>query len=490
MMKLSEILKHLNVLSVVGDEDRFIRDIQYDSRRIEPEQAFVAMKGFETDGHRFIRQAYQKGARVFFVQDETNFPDATVVRLKNTRKSLAEISRIFFNEPDQKLKIVGITGTNGKTTTAYLLHSILNQAHWKPGLISTVQYYDGKSWEDAERTTPESLDIFRYFSRMVQAGLRSAVMEVSSHALSLHRVEGIHFAAGVFTNLGRDHLDFHKTMGRYFAAKRKLFEGFSENQKVVLNADDRRSKSIEKVTGGEIFTYSMNSPAATVKYLSHKVTREGMQLKVRVPSGDLLLSTSLLGSFNIYNILAATATAVSLGLQENFIADGIQNLRRVPGRCEIYRLPDSRTVYVDYAHTPQGLQNILKAVWETRPENLIVVFGAGGKRDRGKRPEMGKAAEDFADRIILTNDNPRDEDPSEIIDEIMNGIYHKEKVRIIPDRKAAIREALTGAGKRDAVVIAGKGHEKYQEINGKKYPFDDHQVVHDYFSEMGWPFVN
>lgn len=483
MMALKKILNFIKPLQVMGSVDRFVRDIQYDSRKVAPEHAFIAMRGFRTDGHHFVEQAYHNGARVFFVEDDLRFSDATVVKVRDTRKAAPHIARIFFNFPDQKIKIIGITGTTGKTTTAYLLHSILKNAHWKPGLISTIEYFDGEQFRPAERTTPEALDLWRYFYGMVRAGLKSVVMEVSSHALSLHRVDQIPFVGGIFTNMGRDHLDFHGTMENYFQAKQKLFEGWSENQKVVLNEDDPFSQRIRQVTGGEIFTYSFHNPRATVSYLSHRANRDGLQIKLKVPSGDLLIHSYLLGNFNIYNIMAAVTAAVSLGLQDNFIIDGIRNLSRIPGRSESYFLPNGGTVYLDYAHTPEGLRHILSAVWEARPNNLIVVFGAGGQRDRGKRPEMGRAAEDFADQIILTNDNPRSENPGSIIDEILQGIFDKKKVNVIPDRREAILTALNAAGRRDGVVVAGKGHEKFQEIGGEKIPFNDFQVIQDYINE-------
>ncbi|MEJ2637042.1 MAG: UDP-N-acetylmuramoyl-L-alanyl-D-glutamate--2,6-diaminopimelate ligase [Calditrichia bacterium] len=486
MIALNKLLQKIKTLDVRGDTNRFVRDLQYDSRLVEPDAAFIAIRGYRTDGHDFIHQAYEKGARVFFVEKDVELPGAAFVKVADTRRALPQIARIFFNYPDHKLKLIGITGTNGKTTTAYLIHSILKQAHWSPGLVSTVEYFDGKQWEPAERTTPESLDLLRLFSRMVNAGLKSAVMEVSSHALSLHRVEGIPFVAGVFTNLGRDHLDFHETEEKYFLAKRKLFETFGENQKAVLNADDPYSRRIRQASKGEFFTFSMQDPSATVSYVSHRIKREGLQLQLRIPSGMVHLESALLGNFNIYNIMAAVTVAISLGLQENYIVDGVRGLLRVPGRCERYSTSAGFSVYIDYAHTPQGLQNILGAVLETRPHNLIVVFGAGGDRDKGKRPQMGKAAEDFADQVVITSDNPRSEDPNAIINDILQGIYDRNKVTVIPDRKEAIHEALSRANKRDAVVIAGKGHEKYQEIAGKRNPFDDHQIVRDFFREKGW----
>jgi len=488
MMKLTDILKNLEILGTAGNLDRFVSDIQYDSRKVAIDQAFVAIKGFRTDGHRFIPQAYQKGARVFFSEEKIDLPDAAVVYLKNSRQALPQIARTFFHHPDKKLKIIGITGTNGKTTTAYLLYSILQKAHWKPGLFTTVKYFDGTEWHLSERTTPESLDLFRIFSQMTQTGLKSMVMEVSSHALSLSRVEGIHFIAGVFTNLGRDHLDFHQTEENYFLAKRRLFEGMNESQRAVLNEDDPYSQRIQQSSEAEIFTYSLKDPAASISYIQHQFHKEGLLITLKIPSGEIVVRTKFLGTFNIYNIMAAVAAAVSLGLPDNFIIEGIESLVRVPGRCEHYSTPDGYSVYIDYAHTPEALQNILHAVWESRPQSLIVVFGAGGDRDRGKRPAMGKAAEDYGDTIILTNDNPRSEEPQTILNDVLTGISDKSRVKVIPDRREAIQTALKMAQNKDSVVIAGKGHENYQEIKGTKYPFDDREILKEYFEQKQWTF--
>ncbi|OGB60461.1 MAG: UDP-N-acetylmuramoyl-L-alanyl-D-glutamate--2,6-diaminopimelate ligase [Caldithrix sp. RBG_13_44_9] len=487
-MKVNDIIKNLEILGTRGDLNRFVSDIQYDSRKIEKDQAFIAIKGYQTDGHRFVSQAYENGARVFFSEEKIDLPEATVVYLKDNRKALPIISRTFFHQPDKKLKIIGITGTNGKTTTAYLTYSILQKAHWKPGLFTTVKYFDGKAWHNSERTTPESLDLFRIFYRMTQAGLKSMVMEVSSHALSLSRVEGVHFLAGVFTNLGRDHLDFHQTQENYFLAKRRLFEGMNESQRAVLNEDDPYSERIKHSSEAEIYTYSLKNPAASVSYVQHQVQKEGLQVKLKIPSGEITIKTKFLGTFNIYNIMAATATGVGLGIPDNFMVEGIESLMRVPGRCEHYPTPDGYSVYIDYAHTPDALQNILHAVWETRPQSLIVVFGAGGDRDRGKRPVMGKAAEDYGDKIILTNDNPRSEDPMAILNDILAGISDKSRVLVIPDRREAIHTGLKMARNKDSVVVAGKGHENYQEIKGIKYPFDDREVLKEFFERRQWIF--
>jgi UDP-N-acetylmuramyl-tripeptide synthetase len=484
MMKLKELLKDIEVEKVKGLSDCFLSDLQYDSRMVEKDQAFIAIKGYEKDGHDFVLQAYQQGARVFFVENELNISDVTQVLVKSTRKLLPVISRKFFHYPDKKLKTIAITGTNGKTTTAYLIYAILKIAKWKPGLLTTVEYFDGSSWIPAERTTPESLDIFRSFRNMALSGLKSVVMEVSSHALSLNRVDGIQFMANLFTNLGRDHLDFHKTVEEYFLAKRKLFENLSENQRAILNLDEPYSQKIMDMTNGEIFTYSMKRADATVNYLEHQVEKIGMSISFRIPAGKITIRTPLVGEFNIYNILAAVATAVSLGLHEDHIVSGLENSPQIPGRCEYFASPVGYAIYVDYAHTPDALQNILRAIFETKPQKLIVVFGAGGDRDKGKRPLMGQAAENYADRIILTNDNPRSEDPSVIINDILAGIADKKKVLIIPDRRDAIHVALSMAEEKDAVIIAGKGHESYQEIAGNRYSLNDRLEIQSYFEKQ------
>ncbi|MFZ0389576.1 MAG: UDP-N-acetylmuramoyl-L-alanyl-D-glutamate--2,6-diaminopimelate ligase [Calditrichia bacterium] len=483
MMALSDLLKGIEVIERSGESGRYVGNLHYDSRQVSPGDAFVAIRGFQTDGHSYVEQAREKGAGVIFAEDDLKLGgDVSVVRVKNTRKAMPRLAANFFNHPERRLKIIGITGTNGKTTTAYLLYSILKQAQLRPGLITTIEYDDGERRQSAERTTPEALDLWRLFYKMNKNRLKSCVMEVSSHALSLHRVEGIRFQAAVFTNLGRDHLDFHGSPRNYFLAKRSLFEGMTEFQKVILNADDPFSENIARHTEGEVFTYSMEKDA-TVRYLNHQPETEGMAVRLETPAGELMLESGLLGKHNIYNLMAAATTAVALGLRNEMILEGIKTAPGIAGRCQIFSLPKGGAVYVDYAHTPDALRQILQAALETRPAQLLLVFGAGGNRDRGKRPEMGKAAEDYADRIFLTNDNPRGEDPQKIMEDIISGIYDREKVSIMPDRAQAIRSALSAAGKNDVVVIAGKGHEKYQEIGSEKLPFDDVELVQTFIEE-------
>lgn len=480
MKRISELMTDLPVKEVRGDLSTLIREVQYDSRKVMPQDIFVAIRGYEHDGHAYIPQAYEQGCRAFVVESKKNVPeDAVCVQVRNTRRQLPFIARNFYENTVKDLKVIGITGTNGKTTTAYLIHSILNAAHWKPGLISTVETIVGKNHYAAERTTPESLDLHRAFYEMYRQRSKSAVMEVSSHALALHRVDAVPFVAAVFTYLGHDHLDFHRTKEKYFLAKKKLFDGLGQNDRAIVNLDDPYSQRIIRDTEGDVFTYSMKDPGATVYLNNVQMLPDGMALQLKLPSGDFRCTTHLAGKFNIYNVLAAAACAVSLGLQEEFILKGIEALENIPGRCEKFISEKGFKVYVDYAHTPDALQRILEALLAFKPHKLTVVFGCGGDRDRTKRPMMGKIAEDYADRIILTSDNPRSEDPLAILNEIKAGIFDQAKVAVIENRREAIEVALAEAVKKEIVLIAGKGHENYQVLADKVVHCDDREIVSD-----------
>lgn len=480
MIKVSDLISTLDPLETKGRLDSFVESLHYDSRQIGPHDGFIALRGFTTDGHRFIPQLYQKGCRVFFVEEPLDLADAVVVRLKNTREGMARLAANLYGHAASQLQIVGITGTNGKTTTAFILYSILREAHWKPGLITTVEYRAGRTPVNATRTTPESLDLHRMFHEMRKSGLKSVVMEVSSHALALHRVLGIPFRVAVFTNLGIDHLDFHQTQEKYLAAKRTLFAGLSENANAIVNADDPSAKLMIKNCPANIFRYSMHPTNCEVFVENMFSFPGGARIAVHTPVGRLEVNASLPGKHNVYNLLAAITAAVSLGIQTEFIERGIAGMDNVPGRCEQFKLPSGAFVYVDYAHTPGALQNISEALLESAPRRLIIVFGCGGNRDRSKRPMMGKIAEDYGDVVILTNDNPRREEPQDIVNEILEGIYDRKKVRIILDRKEAILTALEMAAKNDIVLIAGKGHETYQEFADRRVHFDDREIVRQF----------
>lgn len=477
MKRVKEIISGIPVQKIVGDENRTVAELHYDSRQVSPEDGFIAIKGFQRDGHSFVPELYRRGCRVFFTEQFMDMPDATVVVLDGTRKWLPYLARNFYGNVVSQMKVIGITGTNGKTTTAYLLYSILKGAGWYPGLITTVEYRLDGATRKAERTTPEALDLHRYFYQMHQKGGKSVVMEVSSHALALNRVEGIPFWAAVFTNLGHDHLDFHKTMENYFRAKKMLFDGLGENARAVSNLDDAYGRAIIADCEADIFTYSWEDASATIRLKSHRIIPGGMQVDLYSPLGLLSFHTSLIGVFNLYNLMAAVATAVSLGLQPNHIIEGIESLKSVPGRAEQFVNGAGTRIFVDYAHTPEALQRILQTLLEFHPRKLTVVFGCGGDRDFEKRPLMGKVAEDYADVIILTNDNPRSEDPLKIIRDIRSGISDHTKVKQIPDRREAIEAAIRSSGRNDIVLVAGKGHEEYQEIQGRRTHFDDREVV-------------
>lgn len=477
MKRISEIIGELPVKASHGDLSTLIREIQYDSRKVGKDDIFIAIRGFQQDGHGYIQQAYERGCRAFIVEEIPPLEDAVIVQVKDTRRWLPFFARNYYENVVDELKNVGITGTNGKTTTAYLLHSILKEAGWKPGLISTVEYIIGDKHFRAERTTPESLDLHRTFYDMYRHGHKSVVMEVSSHALALYRAAGVPFCAAVFTNLGHDHLDFHKTKEKYFLAKKRLFDGLEQNDRAIVNLDDPYSKRILKDTRGDVFTFSMKEPSATVYLKSYRVLSDGMSITLQVPSGEIFFTTPLVGKFSVYNIMAAATCALSLGLMEEHVVRGIEALESVPGRGEKYASDQGFRVYIDYAHSPEALQRMLEALLEFKPPRLTVVFGCGGDRDKAKRPKMGKIAEDYADRVFLTNDNPRSENPLKIIEQIQEGIYDKSRVQVIPDRKEAIETALKQAEKNEIVLIAGKGHETYQEFANGRIHFDDHEVV-------------
>ncbi len=484
MKYVHEIIKGLPVIETRGDLSKTIEDIEYDSRLVSPADAFVAIRGLKHDGHRFIRDLYENGCRVFVVEEiPESLAGASFVKVEDTRRWLPQLAMNFFDQAATKLKIVGITGTNGKTTCAYLLYSILEQAHWKPGLVSTIEYIIKDKRITAQRTTPESPDLHRLFQQMHKSHLKSAVMEVSSHALALHRTDGIPFTAAVFTNMGHDHLDFHGDMEHYFLAKKKLFERLPESSPAVLNLDDTYVERIMNDTEADVFTYSYSNPEATVSVKSYQPISDGILVTLKIPARTLTFKTSLIGKFNVYNLLAVVTAALSLGLQDEFIIDGIESLKKVPGRSERYVLPNGARVFIDYAHTPEALKRMLQALLEFKPKKIILVFGCGGDRDFEKRSLMGKIAEDYADLVVLTNDNPRSEKPEQIVSQIKKGIFDQSKVEVHLDRREAVYSALEMTGTKDMVLIAGKGHETYQEFADQRIHFDDREVVESFIQQ-------
>ena len=465
-----------------------VQGIAYDSRAVRQGEAFVAVKGRNTDGTVFAQQAIERGA--LGIVSEQAVPGGVRVpwlRVTDGRIALAILAAEFYEHPSSEMRVVGITGTNGKTTTAYLLASVFEAAGIRCGILGTVAYRLGPNAADereAARTTPEAPDVQALLREMVDMGCGACAMEVSSHALALHRVTGMRFAAGVFTNLTRDHLDFHADMDDYFRAKRRLFEMLPSDAPALLNVDDPRGASLAEA-GGRPVTYGIHRPAdISPGPLSFSLA--GLTLDVRTPRGTVRVRSGLVGRPNVYNILAAVATATALGLPFDAIERGISALAGVPGRFQLVSgASDGVTVVVDYAHTDDALRNLLETARPLATGRLITVFGCGGDRDRTKRPLMGAVAGRLSDLIVITSDNPRSEDPARIIEEIQRGITADtrrdgaQSVLTIVDRRAAIAKAIEVARPGDLVLVAGKGHEKYQVIGDRTLPFDDVEVARE-----------
>jgi UDP-N-acetylmuramoyl-L-alanyl-D-glutamate--2,6-diaminopimelate ligase len=472
-----------------------VTGVAYDSRAVTPGQVFVALKGQRADGTAFARQAIERGAAAI-VSEQPAPPDTHLpwVVVDDARLALAILAATFYRDPSAEMRVIGITGTNGKTTTAYLIAAILEAAGVRSGLLGTVAYRIGDETREATRTTPEAPDVQALLREMVDLGCGACAMEVSSHALTLRRVDGIRFAAAVFTNLTRDHLDFHADMDEYFRAKRRLFEMLPRDAPSLLNVDDPRGVSLIEV-GGRPVTYGINSPADIAPgALSYSL--DGLAFDVRTPRGTVHVRSKLVGRPNVYNILAAVSTAIALDLPFDAIERGLQALDGVPGRFQMVSgARDEVTVVVDYAHTDDALRNLLETARPLARGRLITVFGCGGDRDRTKRPLMGLVAGRLSDVVVITSDNPRSEDPNRIIEEIQRGITpnsqrppggpgrvdreSSQPVRTIVDRRAAIAKAIELARPGDLVLVAGKGHEKYQVIGDRVLPFDDVAVARE-----------
>ena len=462
--------------------------IAYDSRQVKPGAIFVALRGVHADGARFVPQAIANGAAAVVAESS---PPAGVavpwVQVPSARAALAELAAEFYGHPSEQLAVVGITGTNGKTTTSYLLAAIFEAAGIKCGRLGTIGYLVGGREQNASRTTPEAPELQQMLRDMVKQDCGACVMEVSSHALALRRVDRIRFAAGVFTNLTRDHLDFHGDMESYFAAKRRLFEMLPDGAVGVINLDDRRGPDLV-ATARRPVTYAIDA-AADVRSGPLSFSLAGLSFEARTPRGTVHVRSSLVGRPNAYNILAACAAAMALDLPFSAIESGIAHLEHVPGRFQVVSDPaDDVRVIVDYAHTDDALKNLLETARPMATGRLITVFGAGGDRDRTKRPLMGAVAARLSDLVIVTSDNPRTEDPERIIDEVRRGIVVPAG-RIAPkgqtatpslaivDRSEAIEKAIKDARPGDLILLAGKGHEKYQVIGDREIPFDDVEVA-------------
>ena len=481
-MKLNELLKHVEVLNALGDTEIEITGVNIDSRRIEAGHLFVAIPGTQTDGHKFIPKAIEQGAVAVLCEYFPNRrePGVTYIAVDSTEDCVGEVATQFYGDPSRQLKLVGVTGTNGKTTIATLLYNMFRKFGHKCGLLSTVCNYIEDEAIVADHTTPDPIELNRLLAQMVEAGCEYAFMECSSHAIAQKRIGGLKFAGGIFTNLTRDHLDYHGTFENYRDAKKAFFDGLDKDAFAIINADDKNGAVMVQNCKAQIKTYSTRS-MADFKAKIIECHFEGMYLEINGKE----VGVQFIGKFNVSNLLAVYGTAVMLGKQPEDILLILSTLKSVSGRLEPIRSPEGYTAIVDYAHTPDALQNVLNAIHEVLDGKgfVITVCGAGGDRDKGKRPLMAQEAVKQSDRVIITSDNPRSEDPEDIINDMLEGLDAKQmrKVVSIVDRREAIRTACMMAQKGDVVLIAGKGHEDYQEIQGVKHHFDDREVVREIF---------
>ena len=482
-MRLNELLESVETLNITHAADVEIKGIAYDSRQVRSGWLFVAISGHKVEGSEYITDAVSRGAVVVVSEEEFDLgAGVTHLQVPRARRALAEIANAYFGDLSRQMKVVGITGTNGKTTTAYMVRDILRDADLEPGLLGTVAYEIGEHIIPAARTTPEAPDIHSMFQHMKEEGSKAVVMEVSSHAIVLERIHGIDFDVGVFTNLTQDHLDFHKDMDTYFNVKAQLFESFEKRcgSAVVINIDDPWGQKIVDEHGlkADVVTYGFNE-RAMVCASEVTVSVEGTCFNVYTPWGDEKICLKLLGRFNIFNALAALAVGGILGVELPKMVQTLRDIPNVPGRLELVPNRKHRKVFVDYAHTDDALKNVLSTLREICKGKLVVVFGCGGNRDRGKREKMGRVAAKLADYTIVTSDNPRDEDPEAIVGEIIAGFSDVSQFEVEIDRRAAIKKGIRSIGRKDILLVAGKGHETYQEVQGTIIPFDDRETVRE-----------
>ena len=489
-MELKKILVGLENLKLKGDLELDIKGIDSNSKNIQEGYLFIAIKGFSVDGHKFIPSAIENGATAVMVEEgcdlkSLNIPsNVTIVMTKDTREALAICSSNFYQNPSQKFKLIGVTGTKGKTTTTFMIKEILEKAGKNVGLIGTIAtYINGKKLKDSDRTTPESLELQQLFSKMVEEKVEYVVMEVSSQSLKLHRVDGCDFDIVLFTNFSEDHISEkeHPDMQDYFNSKLKLFEMCKTG---FVNADDLHGAKIPKMfKENDIKTYGIDNFAnLTAKDIT--ITNSYVDFKVKITDRNERIKVGIPGRFSVYNSLAAISVAKKFGISPEVIKEALLEVR-VPGRSELVNNKLELPIMIDYAHSPESLQNILQAVKSYTRGKVISVFGCGGDRDSTKRPIMGEISGRIADLTIITSDNPRTEDPEKIVKQIEEGIKKtKGNYKVIVDRTEAIKEAIKVATKRDIIVLAGKGHEPYQEINGVKHPYDERIIVNELIEEL------
>ena len=476
-MKLSTLVHHLESMGTYNLCDVEITGITNDSRKVRPGYLYVAIKGYKADGHNFIKKSLECGAQAIVSEEklslDTSIPQIVV---RNTRKALSSLSCCFYNNPSQKINVVGVTGTNGKTTTTFLTKSIIEKAGYEAGLIGTINYQIGEKMITAQETTPESVELQRLIAEMVEAKIKFAVMEVSSHSAIQHRIENIDFKTAVFTNITAEHLDYHKTISNYMNAKLELFKNLRKDSFAVLNADDEFSEYFADRTNAKILWYGIKNDADIKAEICRESTSDIM-IKLKYSRKEIDMKIPFVGVHNVYNVLAAVASAISLGFELDVIKSGIETAPTVPGRLESVPCNRGFEVVVDYAHTPHALETVLQALKNLVKGRILLVFGCGGDRDKEKRPLMGRIADEKSDIFWLTNDNPRSEDPLNIIDGIKAGIKPGRSFHTQINRHKAIADALSEATDGDLVLVAGKGHEKYQIIKDTITPFDDREVI-------------
>ncbi|MDO9464470.1 MAG: UDP-N-acetylmuramoyl-L-alanyl-D-glutamate--2,6-diaminopimelate ligase [bacterium] len=487
-MKLQKLISDLGSFTTSGKKDIEINGIASDSNNVKSGFIFISIKGLKADGHNFINDAISRGAAALIVEKDVEvLEDITIMRVPDTKKILPVIADTFYNYPSNRMSIIGVTGTNGKTTTTYFIDQIFRKAGHKTGIIGTINYQIGDRIIPAVNTTPDPIQLRALLNQMLEVNTEIAVMEVSSHAIAQRRIAGIEFDTCIFTNLTPEHLDYHETFGKYQDTKLQLFEQMGKSskkntaKKAIINIDDPVSRRFFDVCQVDIITYGLNTNAS-VYATDIRSTLNGSCFKLRIGSESIEVKINLTGKYNIYNALAATSAALAFGLSLDEIKSGLESLKSVPGRFEKITTDAGFCIIVDYAHTPDGMKQVLSTARDLTPNRIITVFGCGGDRDRLKRPQMGRISSELSDYTIITSDNPRTEDPMKIIEEIIQGIKDTSSsaLEIIPDRKSAIRRAIELAKENDLVMILGKGHETYQVLKDTVVPFDDRQVAKKY----------
>ena len=484
-MKLNDIIKGLEIIKVDGELDLDINNVEYDSRKVSENTLFICIKGFNSDGHKYIQSAIEKGAKAFLIQDDINIDGYTFIRVNDTRSSMAKVADNFYNHPSKKLGVIGVTGTNGKTSITTFLSEILKANNNKVGLIGTIKIFDGEKDVESNSTTPESVDLQSCFNTMVNNNCDYCAMEVSSHSLVLNRVDETDFKLGLFTNLTPDHLDFHKDLEDYRQAKEKLF--YKTSVANIINIDDEGGKKIYeniKSLKTPVYTYGIDNKADFMAKDIH-ISASGVSYKLITPTYEEDVFIPVPGKFTVYNTLAVIAACYMLNIDKDVVLKALKDTNGVAGRFETVQNDKGISVIVDYAHTPDALENILNTAKEFVKGNIITIFGCGGDRDATKRPLMGKISQKLSDTCIVTSDNPRTEDPKLIIDDILDGLDKENRnYKVIIDRKEAIEEAIKMAKKDDVVIIAGKGHENYQIIGKNKHHFDDKEIARDCLAKL------